>query len=133
MSEDDQVIQRLEALGRSDQSPLTAGRLASIEAKAVGLIDLAEPSPESKSPLRRAAPVILGVAALLMLFVVAAAWFGGGASLTVEAAAGSVVIELPDGRSVEAAVGLDVPDGSFVDVAEGASIKLGDDDLGPGG
>ena len=132
MSDDDQVIRRLEALGHSDQELPTAERLASIEATLVGRIGLVERSPEGEFSLRRAAPVLLAVAALLILFVFAAAWFGGDASLTVQAADGSVVIELPDGRSVNASVGLDLPDGSFVDVAEGASVKLGDDLLGPG-
>ena len=132
MPDDDRLMRRLEALGRSERGQLTQERLASIEAKATVAITLADPSTVTTSRLRRSAPIVLAVAALLVLFVVAAAWFTGGTALTVQAAEGSVVIEFPDGRSLDASVGLDVPDGSFVDVGEGGSVRLGDDELGPG-
>ena len=45
---------------------------------------------------------------------------------------GAVTIELPDGRTLDAEVGLDVPDGSFVEVGGDGSLLLGDDELGPG-
>ena len=130
MSDDDRLIRRLEALGRSERGQLTHERVASIEAKATAAITLADPSVATTSRLRRSAPILLAVAALLVLFVVAAAWFTGGTALTVQAADGSVVIEFPDGRSLDASVGLDVPDGSFVEVGEGGSVRLGDDRAG---
>ena len=132
MPDDDRLTRRLEALGRSERGQLTQERLASIEAKATVAITLDDPSSVTTSRLRRSAPTVLAVAALLVLFVVAAAWFTGGTALTVQAAEGSVVIEFPDGRSLDASVGLDLPDGSFVDVGEGGSVRLGDDELGPG-
>jgi hypothetical protein len=132
MPDDDRLIERLEALGSSQPNPLTSERLAAIEATAMSAIATAE-SPPVGSPRRRAAvPVLLAVAALLIIFVVAAAWFAGGSDLTVQAYDGAVVIELPDGRTLDAEVGLDVPDGSFVEVGPDGSLRLGDDELGPG-
>lgn len=137
MTDDERLIGRLERLGSSRSGALTDERLASIEARVASAVALTDPvltdpaTAESGRP-HRLGPILLAVAALLVLFVVAAAWLGGSATLTVEVADGSVVIELPDGRSIAATVGIDVPDGSYVDVAEGASVTLGDDELGPG-
>ncbi len=132
MPDREQLIRRLEALGRAEQTPLTHERLTSIEARATESIILGPPSVDDDSRSGKVIPLLLAVAALLLLFVVAVAWFDGGSGLTVAAADGTVVIELPDGRTIDATVGADVPDGSLIDVAEGSSVTLGDDELGPG-
>lgn len=132
MPDREQLIQRLEALGRAEPPQLTHERLTSIEARAAESITLVRPSVDDDSLRSKAIPLLLAVAALLLLFVGALAWFDGGSALTVAAADGTVVIEMPDGRRIDATVGADVPDGSLIDVAEGSSVTLGDDELGPG-
>ncbi len=132
MSEDDQLIGRLEALGRSEPTVLTSDRLSSIEAATLDAIGRPHATPGSVAGRRRALPILLAVAAALVMFVVAAAWFNGANTLTVDAAQGSVVLELPDGRSVGASAGSDLPDGSIVVIGEGGSARIGDLDLGPG-
>jgi hypothetical protein len=128
MNDRPDVLSRLEQLGRRQPSTLTEDRLASIELR-VMTATLQQTDP-SRSWSRRAMPIVVSAAAALVLFVVVfAATDRSNGDVTVSSADG-VVLEFPDGSTVDAQSGDAVPEGVVIRVT--GEVVVGSDRFGPG-
>ncbi len=128
MNDRPDVLSRLEQLGRRQPPTLTEDRLASIELRV--MTATLQQTDQTRSWGRRAMPIVVSAAAALVLFVVMfAASDRSNGEVTVSSADG-VVLEFPDGSTVEAQSGDDVPEGVVIRVT--GEVVVGPDRFGPG-